>query len=153
MSILTISHSIFLNSENRHSLYDGNEIQVIGVSVPVWVSKKTPPGPAEEVFCRYTLANTGMSKNVVEDANGYAINIPPIQSKDWLKRISDDTWRALSEETKAKWYDKHAIASANQLLDLQEGGSGGYLSFIVQTNDTLNFVEIKPIETLMQSMV
>lgn len=153
MPILTISHSIFLNSENRHSLYNGNEIQVIGASVPVWVSKKATPGPAEEVFCRYTLANTGMSKNVVEDANGYAINIPPIQSKDWLKRISDDTWRVLSEETKAKWYDKHAIASANQLLDLQEGGSGGYLSFIVQTNDTLHFVEIKPLETLMQSMV
>jgi hypothetical protein len=153
MSILTISHSIFLNSENRHSLYNGNETQVIGVSVPVWVSKKATPGPAEEVFCRYTLTNTGMSKNVVEDTNGYAINIPPRQSKDWLKRISDDTWRALSEETKAKWYDKHAIASANQLLDLQEGGSGGYLSFIVQANDTLHFVEIKPIEALMQSMI
>ena len=155
--ILTISHNIFLNREERYNLFNGNSITVVGVSIPVWVKKGRLPHDAEEVFCEYRLHNNGKPKKIEPAPTGHIVTIPPPSNQYWKELMSNDTWRMMDEDTKAKWYAKHVRPNPNQLLDLTDGGAGGYLSFSHQTEvkkiSVLHFVEIKPIELLQESLV
>lgn len=155
--ILTISHNIFLTREERYNLFNGNSINVIGVSIPVWVKRGCLPHDGEEVFCEYLLHNNEKPKKVEPAPTGHIINIPPKSNQYWRELMSDDIWRLMDEEAKAKWYEKNTRPNPNQLLDIAEGGADGYLSFSYQSEikkiTILHFVEIKPIEMLIESLV
>jgi hypothetical protein len=155
--VLTISHNLFLAREERYKLFAGTSINVIGASIPVWVRKGRLPHEAEEVFCEYTIHNNNKPKKVEPAATGHIITIPPISNPYWRALVSDDKWRNMTEEEKTTWYGKHNRPSSNQLLDIQDGGADGYLSFSYQAKvkkiTVLHFVEIKPIEILEKSMV
>ena len=54
---LTIHHNIHLTREQRYALHNGEDLNVIGVSIPIWLIKKGTSEPANEIFCRYYLKN------------------------------------------------------------------------------------------------
>jgi hypothetical protein len=158
MVILTVSHNIFLTKDERYALAKkGSAIGVVGASVPMWVKKGITPLPAEEVFCKYVLINSGKPMGVISASDGYTVNVPPIQDKGWKDRVSNETWRKMSEDAKAKWYEKHSGPESIQLLDIADGGSNGYLSFVhrstIRKINIFHFVIIKPMESLMRSLV
>lgn len=72
---LTVSHNIFLSHENRYAINDGKEIEVVGVSTPVWVYKKTSE-PANEIFCRYKITPTDYQLHIKHNAKGYDLLLP-----------------------------------------------------------------------------
>ena len=155
--ILTISHNIFLTHEERYSLFNGNSISVVGVSIPVWVKRGLLPHDAEEVFCEYLLHNNGKPKKIEPAPTGHIINIPPISNPYWKELMPNDVWRLMSEDAKEKWYEKNTRPNPSQLLDVADGGADGYLSFSYQAEiqkiTVLNFIEIKPAEALLESLV
>jgi hypothetical protein len=73
---LTVSHNIFLNSEQRYELHIGKEVKVVGVSSPVWVHNKTTSEPAHEIFCNYTITPTDFKLYIRHNAKGYDILLP-----------------------------------------------------------------------------
>jgi len=154
--ILTISHNIFLTKEERYALVQGEEVSVIGVSIPVWIKKSLIPAPPAEMFCEYILKR-GEEQSVTSIPTGYKIKTPPEQNNGWLKRISNDSWRKMSEDAKNLWYVKHAKPTTGQLLEFKNGGSDGFLTFnchdVMQKMNVYHFIEIKPMETLVESLV
>lgn len=100
MLVLSILHSIFLSEEEALRLINGEEVQVVGVSLPVWYSKGNTSEPAEEVFCKYVLTNKPEYIPVKTENDGYLVNIPSIteQPKDWEK---------MPEHQKIEWTSKN----------------------------------------------
>ncbi|NIQ13767.1 MAG: hypothetical protein GTO02_04995, partial [Candidatus Dadabacteria bacterium] len=45
---LVISHNLFLTKEQRYKWHDGEDLEVVGVSVPVWLDEKKSSEPATE---------------------------------------------------------------------------------------------------------
>jgi hypothetical protein len=80
--ILSILHNIFLDEEQINSLSEKEEIEVIGVSLPVWYYKGNTSEPAEEVFCKYKITNKTVHKkeSITIFKNGYIINLPKISN-------------------------------------------------------------------------
>jgi hypothetical protein len=74
---IVINHSIPLTEEQRHRLVKNPEpIEVIGISVPVWVIDGINEEPTKEVICKYVLSSYKVHCNmVVPDKEGYTINI------------------------------------------------------------------------------
>ena len=136
MATITISHYIFLTREQRYSLNSGEQIDVIGVSVPVWFNKGTTSEPAKEVFCKYKLTNEKINKSINFVDNCYNINL--------LHQIEGE---------------EDFDGGSEKLLDVEDGGSE-YIDFreynkIVYENkqfDIVHFVEIKTIETLIETL-
>ena len=152
MTILTISHHIFLTKDQRYALAKGVSIGVVGVSVPVKAKKGVRPKTAEEVFCKYFLNNCRSAENVTASKNGYDIHIPNRKYK--RAKLSNEDWRKMTPDQRTAWYAKQKQSKTGKLLlDVKDGGCGGNLNFIYHVGDTLHFVEIKPIETLMDSLV
>lgn len=78
---LTISHNVFLNSDERDQLSaPGGQVETAGVCLPVWVRGKVTSEPAEEVVCRYRVVNDpGEPVGMADD--GFTL------------RLSDPAWR------------------------------------------------------------
>ena len=132
--MLVISHSIFLNREERYELADGKQIEVVGISVPVWYQKGNTSEPAVEIFCNYDLLNKDDEMSFVRAKDdGYTVNIPQIP-KDYKppKKLTDKQWREMiaSPEDREVYYDelKKSPHSGKSLIDYNEGG-GQYLRF------------------------
>jgi len=146
--ILTINHNIFLTKNQRYLLFNGNNVETIGVSLPVWVERNNQlqwnetSNFSNEIFVKYILTNN-YEKNPIETLEeGYKINLPqPFMGTN----IS---------------YDKIAKKlSSKNLLDLRDGG-GSYLFFIESNmvkihNDLIkikHYVKIEDITSLEKTI-
>ncbi len=135
---LTIAHNVFLTREQRYSLCEGNTLDVVGVSVPVWYYKRETSEPATEVFCKYKLI--------------------PSDDKIYVNYTKDGYELFLSKTTFQTEDDKGGI-SIKSLLDVKDGGVA-WLAFrqfgkIKKNRKDINmihFVEIKPMEDLEESL-
>ena len=136
---LIISHSIFLNEEERYNLsVDCKSIEKIGVFTPVWMNRDVTTEPAAEFFCKYEITNENDNKSEVKRIKkGFAVNLPQIPKEYVERELSNESWRKMSPKEKSDWYDNNPIPlSGKNLLNIKDGG-GKYLSFkhIVKTQN------------------
>ena len=148
-SLLCVSHNIFLDRDQRYAIYEGNEIEVVGVSVPVWIEKGETNEPASEVFCKYSIKcdNRSFQKNIEILEDGYEIRI-------FKNNIFDGLSNKIKKYFKSK--DTSHIPTAKSLLDIKDGGSEwiNFKSYEMHENYTLvHSVEIQKIENLLNSLV
>ena len=157
MITIAISHHIYLSREDRYSLFKGNTIEVIGVSVPVWFLKGTTSEPAIEVFCKYTLTNSEEDYPVTAFIKGYKINLPQVPA---IISSRPNNWEEMTMAEQDKWSKEHPYPSLPiDLLDAKDGGIG-CLRFKkyskIKENEkrlnTIHAVEIYPIEKLINSL-
>jgi hypothetical protein len=115
-SLLTISHNLFLTRDERYGMRDLlNEVDTIGICLPVWVNGLVTSEPAEEVYCRYRLRN---------------YTLPGVEA---VAMASDGFTISLGD--KSMW---------QSMLDAKDGGCGSiYLSH--QSTLTNNDVEVMAI--------
>lgn len=163
MIILSLFHNIFLTPEEIGKLCSGEDIEIIGASLPVWYYRGNTSEPAEEVFCKYLLTNKkNDSPNLIsirDDRSGYNINMPQIPEGYIPRSISDDDWRKMNDDEQSMWYEMHPVPlSVKNLRPITEGGAE-YLHFreqnVIQINNrnvnAVHVVEIKTIEALIDS--
>ncbi len=162
MLSLTIHHNIHLSKQQRYDLHDGKEIKTIGYSIPVWFIDKTTSEPAKEVFCVYLLKNPKQEIPIQILDNGYEITIP--YREGTKLNISDEEWRSLKAQNPEKLEQLYKQllpeVSSKNLLDIADGGSGGYLSYrehnkVMKNDQPLNimhYVCIHTIESLNESL-
>ena len=88
--------------EQRYELHEGQELQVTGISVPVWYVNKITSEPAKEVFCNYYLKNTheDIPIKILED--GYEIYLPMKKSKSSIIEIAPIWFHNKHHAQKAK---------------------------------------------------
>lgn len=160
MKILSVFHNIYLIPEEILQLIGGQNVHVIGASLPVWFHKGTTSEPAEEVFCKYTLTNKIDHESIKTEKDGYVINMPQIPN-DYKApaRLTDDEWRQLSPLQQIEWHENHPVPiSVYNLNSIKDGGSE-YLHFKehskIKRNNKLvmiaHAVEIRTIEWLMST--
>ena len=162
---LIISHSIFLNKNERYKLSVNREpIEKTGVFTPVWMNGDVTTEPATEFFCKYEIKNEYADKGseVKRIKKGFSINIPQI-SKEYVKqKLSNEEWRKMSQNERNNWYKKNTPPdSGENLLNIKDGGCE-YLSFkhVVSTKNNkgdavhlVHFVHMKDIESLEKSII
>lgn len=162
MLSLTIHHNIHLTREQRYSLHEGQDVETVGFSVPVWFKNKTTSEPAKEVFCMYYLKNPKKDTPMQILENGYEIAIP---FREGTKlNISDEEWRKLNRENPdvldALYSQQIQEVSSLNLLDIKDGGNGGSMTYrehnkIKRGEQFLNimhFICIETMETLLSSL-
>ncbi len=150
MLTLSISHNIFLTKEERYKLYEGQTIEIIGVSVPIWFKNGSTTEPGKEVFCQYRLRNKPPSKAIIMIKNGWEITLPNADAD-----VIQDFFKKYGNEDLMK-----DIQSAKNLLDIKDGGSQ-WLQFRQYNKmkknkkyyHILHSVEIKPVELLLSSCI
>ena len=76
MATLTVSHYLYLTKEQRYSLNEGKDIDVVGICVPVWFSKGNTSEPAQEIFCKYKIQNPRQGDNIKQTDDGFTIIMP-----------------------------------------------------------------------------
>lgn len=156
--ILTISHNIFLTRDERYSLHEGEDLEVLGVSVPVWVYDGGTTEPASEIFCKYKLLNRERKVSIKTNPTCYEISIPKT-SKVSPTGMPQSLWNNLSLEEKQMWKYTESNLNLGTLLDITDGGS----EFLVfkQYNKSrkrglsinlIHFVEIKDISELVENI-
>lgn len=136
---LTISHNIFLNHDQRYSLFNGETVEVVGISVPVWYYQGVTSEPANEIFCNYKLVPDEHKVHVNYNKKGYEMFLP----RSAYQPDGDTT---------------NPITLKN-LLDIKDGGIA-WLAFrqfgkAKKNNKIINivhFVEIKTTEELEASI-
>jgi hypothetical protein len=156
---LTIAHNLFLTREEIYNYFSGDEIEVIGVSIPVWLADGETSEPAVEVFAKYRLMHTKEKILIKHNKQKYEIYIPKTPSYE-PPYISNDMWQSLNEEEKEKYYGKlDREVTIKNLLDIKDGGSE-WLAFKQyskskkdkKTLNVIHYVEIKKIEDLLISL-
>lgn len=135
ITMLTISHYIYLTKEERYNLFNQIPVDTIGISVPVWFYKGSTSEPAKEIFCRYCISNNENSKAITPTVDGYSLNIPQ------------------------KFINFNKDSGALRLLDVKDGGCEELVfkqhGKILKNNKQYNvvhFIEIKPIELLLETL-
>lgn len=136
---LTVSHNIFLTTQQRYDLAEGVEQVVIGVSVPVWYFDGKTSEPANEVFCKYIIKISDAITDIKYEDDAYVIRV--------AKNFSN-------EETKER-----SPVIVKNILDIKDGGSE-WLAFRqlskTKKNKRLinmaNFVEIKDMNVLLETL-
>jgi hypothetical protein len=151
VSQLSISHLIFLTRDERYKLVAGEEITVVGVSVPI----RSPEDIPVEVFCRYILQNKSENLRILNTPAGYLINLPQ-KVHVQIPILSDDEWRAMSRAEQEDWYERYRLpATAESLKDIRDGGAA-YLKFhyisLSKQSRVVHIIEIKTMELLLQSL-
>lgn len=157
--ILIIHHKLHLTKDQRYLLHKGENVETIGISIPVWMIGSKTTEPASEVFCKYVLKNTKEENPIKITDEGYEITIP---AKDWIEgeNISNEKYWKMTEEEKYEFYKlKGTQASSKNLLDIKDGGSGSLAyrehNKINHKNHQLSvvhFVNIESIEHLIDSI-
>lgn len=156
---LAISHYLHLTKAERYAWQEGQAIDVVGVSVPVWFYKGISSEPAVEVFCRYRLLTSPDGILIKHAKDGYEVTIPQKPAREFVP-LPDELWKILSPEEQEQWYKKNEEeTSLKMLLDIKDGG-GKFLAFrqygkIRKNKKILNvvhFMEIKDIEDLMKTL-
>lgn len=132
---LTVSHNIFLNREQRYDLFNGKEIEIVGVSVPVWYYQGRTSEPGNEVFCKYKLIPCAYHIFVKHNEEGYEIYLPKNSFNPEDNRTNPLTLK--------------------NIIDHQDGGiewiafrQSGTAKRGKKVVDIMHFVEIKTIEEL-----
>lgn len=160
MSILVVSHNIFLTKEERYAVIYGQTVKVIGISIPIWAQQGNTTEPAREIFCNYTISNSHIEKLVSFAEDGYTISLPYTTIRMRANKLPDEAWLKLSRAEQEIFYEKNPqIVTARCLLDPSDGG-GAYMKFkyrcLMNKNNnniaTFHFVEIKTIESLIASL-
>jgi len=161
MTTLTVSHNLFLTREQRYELFHGTDLEVVGVSVPVWIGNGQTTEPAIEVFAKYKLMNRD-EKIFIRQHNGYyEITIPVIEAV--VPPMPDDIWNSLTQQQRDEWWAANdPNPSLINLLDIKDGGCGwlAFRQYSKLSKDTgsvgvlhvIHFVEIKDISDLEQSL-
>lgn len=139
MATLTISHYIYLTKEQRYALHEGQNIEVIGVSVPVWFQKGSTSEPAKELFCKYELTNEKVNKVISKIEEGYAINIP--------QKIETTNEMQISLSQSDRLLDR--VDKGDEFLDFKQYNKALYNH---REFDVVHFVEIKKLETLVETL-
>jgi|688.fasta_scaffold43995_3 hypothetical protein len=122
---LTVHHNIHLTKEQRYALHNGEDVAVVGVSLPIWTHKNVTTEPGREVFCQYILKNPKQELPIKILTNGYEITIP--YREGTKLEISNEEYRKLvleNPEELERLYEKtiREVSSKN-LLDIKDGGS------------------------------
>jgi hypothetical protein len=144
-SILCVSHNIFLTREQRYDIYEGKQVEVVGVSVPVWFYNKNETSePATEVFCKYVIANDNKNqpKGIEITEEGYEIYLA--SGEGGMSKIK-------------KFFKKRDyIPFSKLLLDVKDGGAE-WINFkvydILEDYSVIHSIEIQKIETLNESLI
>jgi hypothetical protein len=156
-SSLTISHNLFLTDEHRSILKDGDGIQLVGVSCPIWAHKGSSSEPGVEVFSLYRIY-VADQLSIKHQKDGYEITIPE-KSKE-TEKLPDDIWDSLSKEEQDLWYaNNEPEPCLRNLLSIKDGGSDWLafrqLSKIKKSNRLLyliHFIEMKNADLLAESL-
>jgi len=123
MLALTIHHNVRLDRSQRYKLHEGEDLVVVGVSVPVWFFNKTTSEPAKEIFCKYYLKNTGSEAPIRNLPDGYEITIPN-RPAEKPRIITNDQWRVMTQEQRDEYYSQCVPeVSSKNLLDISDGGA------------------------------
>ena len=162
---LIISHSIFLNKNERYKLsVDREPIEKIGVFTPVWMNGEVTTEPATEFFCKYEIKNEDADKGseVKRTKKGFSINIPQIPKGYVKQELSNEEWRKMNQNEKDNWYDKNPTPdSGENLLNIKDGGSEYlYFKHVISTKNNkgdavylVHFIQMKGIEELEKSII
>jgi hypothetical protein len=122
---LTVHHNIHLTRQERYALHQGEDLLVIGTSLPIWTVKNITSEPGKEVFCYYYLKNPKKEVPIKILPDGYEITIP--YREGTKLEISDEEYRRIVSENKEKLDELYAKTtkevSSKNLLDIREGGS------------------------------
>lgn len=136
---LTVSHNIFLDRNQRYDLFNGNKLEVVGVSIPVWYYKGKTSEPGNEVFCKYKIIPCEYKIFVKHYGEGYEIYLPK---------------QSFNPED-----NKSNPLTLKNILDHEDGGiewiafrQFGKASKNKKPVNIIHFVEIKTIEELEKTM-
>lgn len=125
MLSLTVHHNLFLTRDERYRLHAGEDIETIGISIPVWVLKNVTSEPAKEVFCKYILKNPQKNIPININEDGFTIYMPYREGIEM--NVSDEEWRFLNMHNPLKLDSLYAQTiqevSTKSLLDIKDGGS------------------------------
>ena len=130
---------MFLDRQQRYDLVGGKELEIVGVSVPVWYYQGQTSEPGNEVFVKYKLRPTDHKIFVKHNDEGYEIYLPHKSFNPEDNRTNPFTLK--------------------NLLDQKDGGIE-WIAFrqfgkAKKNNRTVNiihFVEIKTTEELKASI-
>lgn len=157
MLVLSILHNIFLSKEQIDSLLEKEEIEIIGVSLPVWYYKGNTSEPAEEVFCKYKITNKKDKKeSVTVLKNGYVINLPKLPDNYVEKTLTEKELSTMTEKDLDKW-NKENPRQVNIRDLISEKDRVLFKQFVnkKQKDKSTNFihtVEISKMERLTNSL-
>lgn len=129
--ILSISHYIYLTREQRYAVFSEEQVETVGVSVPVWFKGGNTSEPAKEVFCRYIISNDRSVNGVELFDEGYLINLKVFDPDVRLQSLLDFKDRG-HEEIVSKGYAK--LVNDGKLLK------------------AFHCIEIKPVELLLATL-
>jgi hypothetical protein len=155
MKRLTVSHSVYLTRDEAYALYEGANIEVIGVSIPIWIIESKTTEPGIEVFAKYKIMNQNKGISVKYNAEGYEITLP----KHHIQKghlIPEEIYNSLPEEDQLKFQEPRLCIE--NLLDIPEGSE--WLAFRQFNNiqvedklaDLVHYVEIKRINDLLETI-
>jgi hypothetical protein len=155
---LSITHLIFLTEKERYAVVNGEIINTIGVSLPIWFFKGSTSEPAEEVFCRYCITNIPKNKTIEPKKTGYILNLPQKQILD--NPISNEDWRKMTEEQRDLWYKSRLQPpSCQSLLNLKDGGAGQLTLKLAERRkikkkivSVIHFIIIRDMKILLESL-
>lgn len=155
---LLVSHNLFLSKEQRYKWHDGEDLEVVGVSVPVWINGQKTSEPASEIFTKYQLRSEGEKISLKAKRKYYEINIPKVAVCEKPK-IPEFLWNLLPQKDQDKLREMTTGLSLKNLLDLRDGGSA-CLAFKTNARITKNkkkvdathFIEIKDMSELLDSL-
>lgn len=128
---LTISHHIRLPKDQRYVLHNGEEVEVIGICVAVWVQDGITSEPAKEIFCKYILKNKEQENPIFVRKDGFEITLPKRTAIKQSRILSDQEWLSLSMNDPKSLHDYYAKTtpeiSSKNLLDIGDGGGEGLI--------------------------
>lgn len=158
MLVLSILHSIFLTPKEVENLISGEEVDAIGVSVPVWYYQGNTSEPAEEVFCKYKLKVSDKKESVstLKNGHGYSINFPKLSSDYKEQVLSKEQITTMSKEELAKWHkDNPKTSNVNDLVSEKEKTS--FKQFVKRKQkgkmtNLIHCVELMSANKLLESM-
>jgi len=139
---LTVSHSLFLTRDQCYSIHNGNEVEIIGVSIPTWFYKGKISEPTIEVFCRYKINQTKNLLSIKEKSKIYELSIPIINSENITTKNLLDIKDDGSEHIIFRQYQS---INRQGKLEVRHGMTYGQINM-------LHFIEIKRIEDLLATL-
>jgi hypothetical protein len=147
MPTLTVCHYLYLTREQRYALHEGQELEVTGITVPVWFHKGNTSEPAQEIFCKYKLTNDRQGTRVVNNAEGYEINMPSVEVKN--EYVDSELIKSVQNK----------LGTTERLLDQEDGGLEWcefkfFQKMQIENKQYYNihFVEIKPLQILTDTL-
>lgn len=130
---------MFLTRQQRYNLADNEEVEVVGVSVPVWYYQGKTSEPGNEVFVKYQLCPTDHKIFVKHNDTGYEIYLPHKSFNPEDNRANPFTIRNLLDEKDGgiSWIAFRQFGKAKKNK---------------RTVNIIHYIEIKTVEELMASL-